>query len=322
MRLTSNMIMRNYLTNLNNSLSTLNNLNEQTATGMKIQKMSDDPATGLKAFQVRKNLARIEVYKNNILDIKNTATDVEASVSSLKDILTSVKTQVEQGQTGTYGDADRKAVGKSLLNLQQQILSVANSRSGDNFLFGGPNVKNAPFTVNSGGKLLYNGADVDISSSENEAVYSDIGLGLSTDSANNIVSQSAYNISNSGSELLGTGVDSNGISNNIYNLVGQIATKFNNNDMSNIDKYISKLSDKFDDVLMQYANIGEKNNFLDFLSSRFEKSEQNNMEKQNNLETVDLAKSILDFKNQENSYNAALQMGSKILQVSLMDYLK
>jgi flagellar hook-associated protein 3 FlgL len=322
MRLTSNMIMRNYLTNLNNSLNTLNDANQTVATGMKFQKMSDDPATGLKAFQVRKNLARIDVYQNNIQDIKNESIDVEASISSLKDIVTNVATQVMQGKTGTYSETDRKAIAAVLQAMQQQILSIANSKIGDKILFGGSNVKNIPFTLDVSGNLQYNGIDVNIATTANETVYSDIGLGLSTDSSNNIIAQSAFNISNSGSDLLGTGVDADGISNNLYNIVGEIATMFENNDLTDIDKYVNKLSEKSDDVLIQYTNIGEKNNFLDFLSSRLDTSKQNNFEKQNNLESVDQAKSIIDYKNQENAYNAALQMGTKILQASLMDYLK
>ena len=212
--------------------------------------------------------------------------------------------------------------------MQQQILEISNSKFSGKFIFGGPNVKQPPFTLVTdptdidGSKLLYNGVDVDTGIFTNEPIYVDIGLGLSTDTAGNIIPQSAFNKSHPGSELLGTGVDADGISNNLYNVVGEIAKMFQTNDLTNIDKYINKFSKNVEEVMVQYANVGEKSKSLEYLSNRLDTDENNALHKQNDLETVDLAKSILDFKNQEMSYNAALQMGAKILQLSLVDYLR
>lgn len=322
MRLTNNMMERNYLTNLNNSLNTLNNLNQEVATSRSFQKISDDPTTAAKAFQVRNALSNIGIYQSNIADAKNTLADVETNVSALKQIVTSVQTQVSQGQSGTYNDVDRKSIASALRDAQQEILAVANAKSGDKFIFGGSNVNQTPFTLDSSGNLFYNGTNVDTATIANEAVYSDVGMGFSMDASNNVIPQTAFNIANSGSQLLGAGTDSDGISKNLYNIVGQIATMFEKNDLTNIDKYVNKLSNSSDNVIMQYTNIGSKNNFLDFLNNRLESSKQDNTTKQTSLETVDQAKSILDYKNQENAYTAALQMGTTILQSSLMDYLK
>lgn len=322
MRLTNNMIMRKYMANLNTSLTTLNNLNEQVSSGMKFSKMSEDPATALKAFQVRRNLSQITLYKSNVLDIQNSLSDIEFSISNLNTTLSDINVQIIQGRTGTYNASDKIVIANTLKDMQQQILEISNSKFSGKFIFGGPNVMQPPFTLGTDNKLLYNGVDVDTGTFTNEAIYVDIGLGLSTDTAGNIIPQSAFNKSHPGSELLGTGVDADGISNNLYNVVGEIAKMFETNDLTNIDKYVNKFSKNVEEVMVQYANVGEKSKSLEYLSNRLDTDENNALHKQNDLEAVDLAKSILDFKNQEMSYNAALQMGAKILQLSLVDYLR
>lgn len=323
MRLTNNMIMRKYMANLNTSLTTLNNLNEQTSSGMKFSKMSEDPAAALKAFQVRRNLSQITLYKSNVLDIQNSLSDIELSVSNLNNTLSDINAQIIQGRTGTYNASDKIVIAITLKDMQQQILEISNSKFSGKFIFGGPNVTQPPFTLDANSKLLYNGVDVDGPGPfANEPIYVDIGLGLSTDTSGNIIPQSAFNKSHPGSELLGTGKDTEGISNNLYNVVGKIAEMFQNNDLTDIDKYVNKFSKNVEEVMVQYANVGEKSKSLEYLSNRLDTDENNALHKQNNLEAVDLAKSILDFKNQELSYNAALQMGAKILQLSLVDYLR
>ncbi|MPN19283.1 hypothetical protein SDC9_166650 [bioreactor metagenome] len=183
-------------------------------------------------------------------------------------------------------------------------------------------MKSAPFTLESG-TLCYHGIDVDSNTGfESEEIYYDIGLGLKTDVSGQVIEGSAFNISNPGSEVFGTGTDGNGISNNLYNLLGDLAQQFEDDDLSNLDLYLGKIETIGEDITIDYVNVGQKTNFLDFLESRLKTNEYNAKSKQSRLEGIDEAEAILDFKTQETAYNAALAMGSKILQATLLDYMK
>ena len=61
---------------------------------------------------------------------------------------------------------------------------------------------------------------------------------------------------------------------------------------------------------------------MNFLSDRFAVDETNALEKQQRLEGIDTAQGIIEFNMQELAYKAALQMGSKIVQQSLLDYIQ
>jgi Flagellin and related hook-associated proteins len=322
LRLTNNLMTRNYLNNLNKSLSDLNDLSQSMTDGRKYEYGYQDPSTAAQAFKVRQDLTRNSLYQDNITAVTGQMTEAETIVSQLNDQIGDALTQVQQGSTGTMSADNRKIIASTLRSIQNQILSLVNSKYSGKYMFGGSNVNDQPFTVDASGKLLYNGQSVDTGTFTNDVRYVDVGLGLATDASGNVVPGTAYDTAISGNSLLGTGVDGSGISNNLYNLIGQIATAFENNDMTNISAYQTKLNAKKSDVMLQYVNIGDKGKFLEFLTSRFESQETNLKSKQKDLEGVDTAKAITDFKEQEMVYNAALQMGVKILQPSLLDYLR
>lgn len=320
MRLTNNIIMRKYLTNLNSSLRTLQDISNRAATQRRFERASEDPAAALKVFHVKRDLSRLSIYKSNVEDIQNNLTDIEATISSLNDILIEVNAQVVQGQNITYDEMERKAIASVIRNLQQQVLNNGNANFAGKYIFGGANVKEMPFTVDSNGKLLYNGQDVDTATFSGDAVYIDIGMGVAMGSEVN--PNTAYNISYPGHVLLGSGVDENGISNNIYNIMGELANAFENNDLTNLDVYADKLKDKMSDILVQYADVGEKSKYVDFILEKLEIDNENAANKQDSLEHADIVESFMDYKYQEMAYNAALQIGSRLMQNSLLDYMR
>lgn len=318
MRLTNSMVMSRYIKNLNKSFETYNKLSDIATTENLYTKASDNPAAALKAFNVRNDLSRISLYKSNIVDIQNILTDVETSISSINDMCIDINAKIEQAKNVTYSDTERESIAAVLENLQIEILNVANTKSAGRYIFSGSNITKVPFTV-SGGQLLYNGVDVDTGTFNKDSVYIDLGMGMSSGIAIN--DNSAFDISYPGVDLLGYGVDSDGISNNLYNIVGDLVDMFKNNNMANIDKYAKKFEDKMSEILVQYADIGQKSNFVGFIDKRLKVDEENALKKQDSLESADLAEALMNVEYQKLAYNAALKIGANILQSSLLDYL-
>jgi flagellar hook-associated protein 3 FlgL len=322
MRVTNNMLSENYLKNLNSTLEQLNNSNTRLAAKRKYMRFAEDPSTALKAMQIRKNLTRIDVYTKSLTDVNGVLDQYETSISNINDLVKEAVAQVMQGTTGTSGSSVEQTVANTLRGYQESILAAANAKYADDFIFGGNEVGEAPFTISSTGELLYKGVNVDTGTFEDEYRYIDIGLGLKYDASGNLSSKVAFNIANSGAKLLGTGVDANGVSNNLYNLIGQIADKLESGDTSDMKLYTDKLNDLAEHVRLQYVNIGEKSNFVSYMKDRLESEKINASKKQNDLEVLDTAEGIIEFSELEFAYNACLSMGSKLLQPSLLDYLR
>ena len=320
MRLTNAMITNNYLKNLNRNTKELTDLNTKVTAQRKFLKMSDDPAAALAAFGVRKQLNRIDMYNKTLNDSQGLLNEAETSLSTINDTVNEAFTQVMQGITGTSDEVARKVIAASLRSHQDMILGAANAKYSSKYIFGGDGFEQMPFTLDGSGNLQYQGQDENTGTFGAENRYVDIGLGISI-SGSTVTPQSALNTAYSGAALLGTGVDGNGIPNNIYQLIGEIADKLESGDLSNMDLYTEKLEKKSDDIRMQYVGIGEKANYISFFNDRLDREKIAASTKQNELEVLGLEEGIMQFSQQELIYNACLQMGTKILQPSLLDYL-
>jgi hypothetical protein len=112
-----------------------------------------------------------------------------------------------------------KTVADTLRTYQDSILSAANAKYADDYIFGGEEVGEPPFTVNDSG-TLYKNVNVDTEPSRRSTIHR-----YRTRLKESNTSKTAFNIAISGVELLGSGVDGNGISNNIYKSARQIANK-------------------------------------------------------------------------------------------------
>lgn len=321
MRLTDNMITGSYLKSLSKNMKELSDLNIKVAAGRKYMRMSENPASSVKAFDVRRDLSRIDLYASTLGDSQALLDEAETSLASISETATNALTQITQGINGTLDESDRLAVANTLRSYQQMVLGAANVKASGRFVFGGSGFGETPFTLNASGKLAYNGQDVDTGSFSAEHRYVDIGIGLAVSSGGSVSSQTALDVAYSGAELLGTGVDANGFPNNLYNLLGEIADKIEAGDLDDIADYTAKLEERSDNMRMQYVAIGEKSNYISFFTDRLYGEKITATSKQTELEGLSIEEGAIMFAEQENMYSACLQMGTKLLQPSLLDYL-
>lgn len=321
MRLTNNMISTNYLKNLNKNMKQLTEMNTKVSSQRKFLKMSEDPATALSAFHVRKDLARNDMYTKTLNESQGMLDEAEIAISNISDVATNARVQIMQGMTGTSGVAEQRMTAQELRKCQEMILGAANATFSDKYVFGGREFENAPFSLDGAGDLLYYGQNVNTGTFGPESRYVDIGIGMAVDGSGNVTPQTALDTAYSGITLLGSGVDGDGLSNNLYQLLGQIADKLEAGDLTNMDMYLNKLELKSDDIRMQYVSVGEKSNYISFFADKLDRDKLASATKQNKLEELSLEEGAIQFSQQELVYNACLQMGMKLLQPSLMDYL-
>ena len=157
----------------------------------------------------------------------------------------------------------------------------------------------------------------------NEKVYVDLGFGLQFDGDGKIVPQSAYNSALPGIAFLGYG-EENGIPKNVYSLMGKIADLLDSDNVSMdaLQPYLDSFRQTESNITTQISDIGAKEKFLTSTQTHLEDTSDNLTEKDNDVEFVEPSDAIMDWMTQQFCYQAALQMGTNILQPTLMDFLK
>ncbi len=152
----------------------------------------------------------------------------------------------------------------------------------------------------------------------------DLGMGLKTKADGSIDAQSVFDAAIPGISFLGFGtVDGTDISNNIYNLAGQIADQLESPDFSieKIKPYLDNFSKLGQNLMAKITESGTKSNFLTARKTNLQAMGDAIVKKDQDTEFVDPADAITNAQMQQYSYNAALQMGTKIMTKTIFDYL-
>jgi len=138
MRITNKMMTNNMLGNINKNKVNMSALEEQYATGKKIQKPSDDPIVTVRALKLRTNLSELEqYYEKNIPDAKSWMDVTESALTTVNEILSSVNTYCVQGSSDTLTAQDRSSIVENLEQMKQQIYQEGNTNYAGRYVFTG-----------------------------------------------------------------------------------------------------------------------------------------------------------------------------------------
>lgn len=138
MRITNKMMTNNMLYNINGNKNALSLLEQQYATGLKIQKPSEDPIVAVRALKLRTNLSELnQYYEKNIPDAKAWMDVTESALTVVNDILTQIHTYCVQGSTDTLTAEDRDSIVENLTQLKQQIYQEGDTNYAGRYVFTG-----------------------------------------------------------------------------------------------------------------------------------------------------------------------------------------
>lgn len=144
----SDISLFNYLTSaLDNTSSQLQLTEQQTATGLRVNQPSDDPA----AYAEAKLLSQQESAANNDISVASQAQDqlstIDNALSGVTNALDSAIQQATQGADSTISTTQMAALGQAVTGLLAQVIGVGNTRYNGAYVFGGDQVLNTPYSA-------------------------------------------------------------------------------------------------------------------------------------------------------------------------------
>lgn len=342
MRITNKMITSKYIRSINTLSSDLDKLNTQVASGRAFTRSSENTSAAIKAYQIRRDISKTEGYQANIDHAQSSLINTESALNHIQELVQTAKDKILQANTGTASADERKVVATELRSIQDSLLQALNSNASGVYYFGGTNTDTAPFTLDSDGKLVYNKVVLDTINPEakdrlsKDAMSVDIGLGLNMvedpdypgdPTKTTVDPRSVFQYTIPGINIVGSGktTTSSGmtVSNNLYDLIGTAAKLLDNPLYSyeNIDGLYGSLNKASMEIVYNLTEVGAKTSYLDFMTDRYDTQTLDLDERQVKVEGADPTSTIIKFKSQEVAYSAALQMGTKIIQPSIFDFM-
>ena len=340
MRITTNAILRNYNKNLSTSMKNLDMMRSRVMTQRKFMSTSEDPSSALRATSLERKYAKNNDYLDTVEDIQSHQNAQEDSAMQISNIaLVLAKQYGIEGMNGTnHSKETRQTYADAWRGAQQSMLLSLNATYGDEYVFGGSDAKNVPFTleeVNGKQVLKYRGEDVTdgdmdkLTQLSKDTHFIDLGFGLDvTDSANppdgkyNIDPATAFNTSLPGINLVGYGKDGNDPKNMVL-LAGMVADELEKEpfDYDRYKELVGKFEDGRNDLLSQVTILGTQTEFLTTTKERLENNKIQIAEDYDNVVNVDMAEAIMDFSWAQYVYNASLKVGNNILTPSFIDFM-
>jgi flagellar hook-associated protein 3 FlgL len=307
MRVTTSMIQRNVLADLNNLSERLARTQGKASSGKEISRPSDDPFGAAKAIGLRQAMAANDQYMRNIDEAKGWQDATESALDSITSYVNRARDLLNRGATDTADETSRLAIASEIDQIIQGVKESANATYEDRYLFSGTATSVAPYQL--GANDAYQG---------NEAGLDPAIPGVVREVGPNVT----MTINTVARELLGDGsaVPGDG---KLLNALRDVADHLRANDGDALRTAdMPALKAQLDSLLEVRARNGSMTNRLDAASTRMLQIQEAVNKQLSMTEDADIARTIIDFNSQSAAYQASLRAGANIVQASLMDFLR
>ena len=141
MRITEYMKFHNVMDNLSRAQDSYNVLMERMATQKKINRPSDDPVGTTQVLGFRTAKDSIEQYRRNIENVDAWLEMTETKLGQVSDLIA----EAREAGINDQSSQTRQSLAQHVESLIQEVLSIANSKFGDRYLFAGTRTDTRPF---------------------------------------------------------------------------------------------------------------------------------------------------------------------------------
>lgn len=292
-RITTGLMDRNLLDALNQTQQGQNDAMTQVETQRRVNVPSDDPAA---AALYSSNLAansQVTQYLQNTNSLTGKLQVGDAALGSAVSLLTRAITLGVSGSNGTLSAIDQKALGQEVGQIQQQMVSVANSTYQGSYVFAGTAAGPAYVASASPDGVTYQG-----NTNVNQV---EIAPGA----------QVAVNVP--GSQIFENAGGS------VFQALNDLKTALNGGNTAGAQTAVTELHNALEQVGQQRVFFGSTLNRLSATQTFLTNEQMNLTQQQTSLVGADLATSITQLSSAQLARNAILGAANRISQASLLN---
>ncbi|WP_104166960.1 flagellar hook-associated protein FlgL [Arthrobacter sp. SX1312] len=288
-RVTNHTMMQGAQRSLQHNLARLAELQEKASSQKAISRPSDDPAAAGEALRVRAEIRANEQYARNISNGEGWLSQLDNAMTTSKRALDRVNDLTLQGSNSALPPAAREALALDVKSLRSELAAQANATYAGRFLFAGnsdaDDALRADLTFEPGGTV-------------ERRVGPDQNIRVDAD----------------GTAVFGSGTGS------VFALLDAIAADLDAG--KDVSVHLAPLQQRIQALTTEHSEIGTRHARLLEAKDAVADASLTLEGERATVEDVDLASVILDLKLQETAYQSALAVSARVLQPSLMDFLR
>ncbi len=298
MRVTMNTMYSQINLDLSRLTERLAGYTDSISSGKQYQVPSDAPVKLTHALGLRDSLAETEQYKRNISYGKGWVLATENVLTHVTDRLTRAKELAVEGANDSQNASTRKAIAQEVKSILEEVVSLGNTRLGDRYLLAGSKTtgygyNDRPFVMDNDQNVYYHGNQEDIT------------LDVSGGKKQKINIDGRTGLFDSGS----------------FHALKDLYDSLMANSQPDIESAMGKLDDSIVYVSNKTAELGAMANSLDTKDEMADSMQVVNKQVLSDVEDTDMIEAINSLNATQTAYQAALGAASKVMQVTLADYL-
>ena len=324
MRITNASMVRSHIYYTKNNLTNMSKINQQISTGKVINTVSDDPHKAIKIMNINNEIKYTEKYNYNIDESVGWMNTTDGALDNVGNLLGEIKETILKVGNGTYSQNEMKSLNEDMNEKIKQLADTLNSTHGGKYLFGGSSVDDAPITVieNPDGtvKLEFSKDKNGQTIPNTDDLKADISSGINID----------YNISVG--EILNI-KDGNGNTVNLLDEINNLSTLMN--DIANGDEQTAakaketllndtkgKIDTLFDHVVNERTSLGVRVSTAEKIKELNDEDILNIQDVLSKTQDTDVVEKFIELKSAEMIYQASIQVGAKLIQPTILDYIR
>jgi flagellar hook-associated protein 3 FlgL len=298
-RVTQNMLTQRSLGSLQTNLNRMARTQEQLSTGRIINRPSDSPTGTASAMRLRDNLAATQQYQRNAQDGLAWLGTVDTTLTSITDQTREARDAALQGaNSGAIGPAARNALAATVDQLRASLLSDANTTYLDRPVFGGITSGSTAYAEGAlpGDPVTFTGVPGEVKRT--------IGDGVSV------------RVDQDGTKVFGPAGDS------VFEHLTALSDSLRSGDQTGIAAGIDQLNTDLDRMIATHSEVGTRYKRVDAANQTGADGELSLKSSLSEIENADLPAVIVEMKMQETAYQASLAATARVMQPSLLDFLR
>lgn len=356
MRIADKMAFEQVKGNIGKNRQTMADLQNQAATQKRVTKPSDDPLAASRVLFHRVDFQGNQQFTKSLNYARSFLEYTDQSIGEISDALVRTKElAIRQASDASAGEDSRRVVATEVQQIYNQMVQVGNRKLGDRFIFGGYRTQSAPFDIDGkyggdDGEMLVH-VDKDAFLAMNipgSRIF--LGEGFTPEGPKFVTPDQAMTIeewekqkadkkSPNGQpvELRGpasVGPDAEKTSVvlqagrvtdagvNLFRVLKDFETSLRTNDKAGIQNSLDAIDQAINQVVLSRAQAGARSTTLENYIQTKEKEKVEDKIAISNLEDADIYSTVSDINKTESTLQATLQTSGKMIQKSLLDFIR
>lgn len=303
MRITQSMLQNNMLRHLFKSQQEMDKYFTQIYTGKKIRRPSEDPVIAMRGIGYRTELEEVKQYQRNVSNVWSWMDHADDALDKATKVMQRLEYLAIQAKNDTLSQSERHSILEEVKQLEQHLITIANTSVNGRYIFNGTDTNHAPvvYDESEGKGIIWEPADPNVESGRDKPVIIEVSKGITFEV--NIDPDSVF-------------------PQELFDVIKDFKDALNGDPLKDIDDSIGALQEMKQKIIRGRADLGARMNRLELIEDRLSQQGIIAEDIMKKNEGVDFEEAVMNLLAQEAVHRAALASGAKLIQPSLIDFLR